>query len=85
MRNIVVSVDNNTFLKIQMIAQNMGVKPSDLMQEILNTPVFKDTLNMMWQALVKTSEITNDVERQQAFIKEIKEMTKNGENGSKTK
>lgn len=76
MRNIVVSVDNDTFLKIQMISQNMGVKPSDLLKQILNTPVFKDTLNMMWQALVKTSDIDNDLERKEVFINEIKELAK---------
>ena len=74
MRNIVVSVDNDTFLKIQMISQNMGVKPSDFIKQVLATPVFKDTLNMMWQALVKTSNIENENERKQAFIDEIKEM-----------
>lgn len=79
MRNIVVSIDNDTFLKIQMISQNMGVKPSDLLKQILNTPVFKDTLNMMWQALVKTSNINDENERKEAFINEVKELSKNND------
>lgn len=83
MRSVIVNVDNNTFAKIQMIALNMGVSVGDFMKEILNTPVFKETLNMMWLAVVKTNDIENESARKDALIKELKELAKQQTNDKK--
>lgn len=80
MKTLIVNLNNTTFNKITMICANMGIKPSEFTQQLFETPMFKQTLDIMWQALVKTSNIENENERKQAFFDELKNLMEENTN-----